>query len=151
MLHNHFECLKHNHDMSKNCNFGIFDKMDVLQHNVAGAQSYYVIIRQRDILKIINANMFGAQRNYHGCSDIVCALTMFALSQNFRVVVLEHKHDMSIYGNYFQKTTLYTVRLQLYKSCTMMFASFILCNLVGGCNAVSIVNIYKISTSTLCR
>ena len=34
--------LEHNHDKSKNCNFGIFDKMDVLQHNLAGAQSYYV-------------------------------------------------------------------------------------------------------------
>ena len=45
----------------------------------------------------------------------ICALTMFALSQKFRVIVLEHKPDMSIYGNYFQKTTLYTVRLQLYK------------------------------------
>ena len=33
----------------------------------------------------------------------VCALAMFALSQNFTVVVLEHKYDMSIYGNYFQK------------------------------------------------
>ena len=32
----------------------------------------------------------------------VCALTMFALSQNFRVIVY-HKPDMSIYGNYFQK------------------------------------------------
>ena len=39
----------------------------------------------------------------------VCALTMFALSQNFRVVVLEHKHDMSIYGNYFQ--TIHCIRL----------------------------------------
>ena len=40
----------------------------------------------------------------------VCALTMFALSQNFIVVVLEHKPDiMSIYGNYFQK--LHCVRL----------------------------------------
>ena len=36
------ECLEHNHDKSKNCNFGIFDKMDVLQHNLAGAQSCYV-------------------------------------------------------------------------------------------------------------
>ena len=36
------ECLEHNHDKYKNCNFGIFDKMDVLQHNLAGAQSYYV-------------------------------------------------------------------------------------------------------------
>ena len=52
----------------------------------------------------------------------VCALTMFAQSQHFIVVVLEHKHDMSISGNYFQNTTLYTVKLQLYKSCTMMFA-----------------------------
>ena len=33
----------------------------------------------------------------------VCALTMFALNQNFRVVVLQHKLHMSIYGNYFQK------------------------------------------------
>ena len=33
----------------------------------------------------------------------VCALTMFALSQNFRVIILEHKPDMSIFGNYFQK------------------------------------------------
>ena len=33
----------------------------------------------------------------------VCALTMFALSQNFRMIFLEHKPDMSIYGNYFQK------------------------------------------------
>ena len=30
----------------------------------------------------------------------VCALTMFALSQKFIVVVLEHKPDMSIYGNF---------------------------------------------------
>ena len=39
----------------------------------------------------------------------VCALTIFALSQNFSVIVLEHKPDMSIYGNYFQK--LYCIRL----------------------------------------
>ena len=39
----------------------------------------------------------------------VCALMMFALSQNLTVVVLEHKPDMSIYGNYFQK--LQCVRL----------------------------------------
>ena len=36
------ECLEHNHDKSNNCNFGIFDQMDVLQHNLAGAQSCYV-------------------------------------------------------------------------------------------------------------
>ena len=36
----------------------------------------------------------------------VCALTMFAPSQHFRVIVLEHKPDMSIYGNYFQKLQL---------------------------------------------
>ena len=36
------ECLEHNHDKSINCNFGIFEKMDVLQHNLAGAQSCYV-------------------------------------------------------------------------------------------------------------
>ena len=36
----------------------------------------------------------------------VCALTMFALSQHFIVIVLEHKPDMSIYGNYFQKLQL---------------------------------------------
>ena len=36
------ECIEHNHDKSKNGNFGIFDKMDVLQNNLAGAQSYYV-------------------------------------------------------------------------------------------------------------
>ena len=51
-------------------------------------------------------------RNYHGCSDIgayhVCALTMFALSQNFTVVVLEHKpvHLWQLLS----ETTLYTVR-----------------------------------------
>ena len=39
----------------------------------------------------------------------VCALTMFPLSQYFRVVVSEHKPDMSIYGNYFQK--LHCIRL----------------------------------------
>ena len=39
----------------------------------------------------------------------VCALTMFALSKNVRVVVLEHKLDMSIHGNYFQK--LHFIRL----------------------------------------
>ena len=38
----HIECLEHNHDRSKNCNFGIFDKMDVVQQNLAGAQSCYV-------------------------------------------------------------------------------------------------------------
>ena len=43
-------------------------------------------------------------RTYH-----VCALTMFALSGRFRVVVLEHKPDMSMYGNYFQK--LHCIRL----------------------------------------
>ena len=37
-----YTCLEHNHDKFKNCNFGIFDKIDVLQHNLAGAQSYYV-------------------------------------------------------------------------------------------------------------
>ena len=54
----------------------------------------------------------------------VCALTMFALSQNFRVIVLEHKPDkiVSIYGNYFRKLHCIQYRLQLYKSCTMMFA-----------------------------
>ena len=36
------ECLEHNHDKSKNCNFVIFDQMDVVQYNLAGAQSYYV-------------------------------------------------------------------------------------------------------------
>ena len=35
-----------------------------------------------------------------------CALTMFALSQNFRVVVLELKLDMYIYGFYFQKNCI---------------------------------------------
>ena len=41
----------------------------------------------------------------------VCALTMFAQSQHFRVIVFEHKLDMSIvYGNYFQKQ-YYTVRM----------------------------------------
>ena len=41
----------------------------------------------------------------------VCALTMLALSQNVRVIVLEHKPDniLSIYGNYFQK--LHCIRL----------------------------------------
>ena len=43
-------------------------------------------------------------RTYH-----VCALTMFAPSGRFRVVMLEHKPDMSIYGNYFQK--LHCIRL----------------------------------------
>ena len=60
--------------------------------------------------------------NYHGWAYQVCALTMFAISQNFRVIILEHKLDMSIKWQLFSKTTLYTVRLQLYKSCTMMFA-----------------------------
>ena len=52
----------------------------------------------------------------------VCALTMFAQSQHFIVVVLEHKHVH--FWQLFSNTTLYTVRLQLYKSCrpTMMFA-----------------------------
>ena len=52
----------------------------------------------------------------------VCALTMFAQCKHFTVVVLEHKHDMSISGNYFQ--TLHCIRLgyNSYKSCTMMFA-----------------------------
>ena len=31
---------------------------------------------------------------------MVCALTMFALSKKIIVVVLEHKPDMSIYGNF---------------------------------------------------
>ena len=51
----------------------------------------------------------------------VCALTMFALSQNFRVIVLEHTPDVHLW-QLFSETTLYTIRLQLYKSCTMMFA-----------------------------
>ena len=54
-------------------------------------------------------------RTYH-----VCALTMFALSQNFTVVVLEHKPDNVHLWQLFSETTLYTVRLQLYKPCTMM-------------------------------
>ena len=54
-------------------------------------------------------------RTYH-----VCALMMFAQSQNFRVIVLEHKPDVHLW-QLFSETTLYTVRLQLYKSCTMMF------------------------------
>ena len=41
----------------------------------------------------------------------VCALTMFALSQNFIVVVLEHKLDMSTYVNYFQKLHCIPIRL----------------------------------------
>ena len=52
----------------------------------------------------------------------VCALTMFALSQNFRVIVLEHKPDYVHLWQLFSEITLYTVRLQLYKSCIMMFA-----------------------------
>ena len=40
--YDHIECLEHNHDKSKTCNFGIVDEMDVLKHNLAGAQSYYV-------------------------------------------------------------------------------------------------------------
>ena len=53
----------------------------------------------------------------------VCALTMFALSQHFRVIVLEHTPDYVHVWQLFSETTfnLYTVRLQLYKSCTMMF------------------------------
>ena len=39
----------------------------------------------------------------------VCGVTMFALSQNFRVVFLEHKLDMSNYVNYFPK--LHCIRL----------------------------------------
>ena len=39
----------------------------------------------------------------------VCALTMFVMSQHFIVIVLEHKHEVSIYGNYFQK--LHCIRL----------------------------------------
>ena len=68
--------------------------------------------------------MFGAQTLpwLFGHNYQACALTSFALSQNFRVVVLELKLDMYIYGFYFKKTALYTVRLQLFKSCTMMFA-----------------------------
>ena len=46
----------------------------------------------------------------------VCALTMFDQSQNFIVVVLEHKHDVHFW-QLFSNTTLYTVRVQLYKSC----------------------------------
>ena len=46
-----------------------------------------------------------ADRTYYQ----VCALTMFAQSQHFIVVVLEHKHDMSISDNYFQ--TLHCIRL----------------------------------------
>ena len=44
-----------------------------------------------------------------GRTYLVCALTMFAQSQHFIVDVLEHKHDMSISGNYFQ--TLHCIRL----------------------------------------
>ena len=39
----------------------------------------------------------------------VCALTMFALSQYFRVILLKHTPYMSIYVNYFQK--LHCIRL----------------------------------------
>ena len=50
----------------------------------------------------------------------VCALTMFALSQTFRVIVLEHKPYVHLWQS-FSETTLYTVRLQLYISCAMIF------------------------------
>ena len=53
----------------------------------------------------------------------VCALTMFALRQNFRVVVLEHKLDMSISGNYFQKLRFIrlgynSIKIMYYGVCT---------------------------------
>ena len=38
----HVECLEHNHDKSKKCNFGFFCKVHALQHNLAGAQPHYV-------------------------------------------------------------------------------------------------------------
>ena len=47
---------------------------------------------------------------------------MFALSQTVIVVVLEHNHDYVHLWQLFSNTTLYTVRLQLYKSCTLMYA-----------------------------
>ena len=52
----------------------------------------------------------------------VCALTMFALSQYFRVVVSEHKPDNYVHlWQLLSETTLYTIMLQHYKSCTMLF------------------------------
>ena len=35
-------CLEHNHDKSKECNFGVFCKVHALQLNRAGAQPHYV-------------------------------------------------------------------------------------------------------------
>ena len=92
--------------------------MSSLRHNSLESHSKNHQCEHVWSTNIICPEMTMVVRTYH-----VCALTMFFLSQNFTVVVLEHKPDMSIYGNYFQKLgpTLYTVRLQLYKSCTMMF------------------------------
>ena len=78
--------------------------MSSLRHNSLESHSK---IHQRE--HVWSTNMICPEipmvvRTYH-----VCALTMFALSQNFTVVVLEHKPDMSIYGNYFQK--LHCIRL----------------------------------------
>ena len=98
----------------------IFDKMDVLQHNLAGAQSCYVqstskFARQplekiwyvHQCKLVWSTNMTCPENTMVVRTYQVCALTMFALSQNFRVIVLEHKP--SIYGNYFQK--LHCIRL----------------------------------------
>ena len=56
-------------------------------------------------------------RNYHGCSDIsgLCSNNVCS-SQNFGVIVLEHKPDTWCVHLWqlFSETTLYTVRLQLY-------------------------------------
>ena len=69
---------EHNQDKSKKSNFGIFDKMDVLQHNLAGAQSCYVqSTSQFDREPLEKSGMptclehtHDMSGNYHGCSDI---------------------------------------------------------------------------------
>ena len=61
--------------------------------------------------------MFGAQtwyvRKLPWLIGHIRFVTMFAQSQNFRVVVLEHKHDNVHLWQLFSNTTLYTVRLHL--------------------------------------
>ena len=94
--------------------------MSSLHHNSLG--SHYTILVCPSMQTCLE-HKHDMSRNSHGCSDIsglcsndVCSETKFH-SGRFRAQTC-YVH----YCNYFPKTTLCTVRLQLYKSCTMMFA-----------------------------
>ena len=78
--------------------------MSSLRHNLLESHS-----KNHQCKHVWSTNMICPEITMADWTYQVCALTMFAQSQHFIVVVLEHKHDMSISGNYFQ--TLHCIRL----------------------------------------